>query len=154
MKKFRKKFNLRLFKKGNCYNIKDLCRLLKISEGTVFNWQKQGLQKASNCGNYLIFNAEDVKQFLENRQNKNKQKCCYDEFFCLKCKKPRKPFGNMVDLVQINQKISALKSICEVCFCKINKRVSNRKISQQTFDITKLCVISLLVTINFISIYS
>lgn len=156
MKKFRKKFNLRLFKKGDCYNSKELCNLLGIKEGTIFNWIKQGLQKAKNCGNHLFFNAEDVKDFLCTRQTKRKQKCQENEFFCFKCKKPRSPFGNMVDYVQITEKVACLKSICEICESKINKNISSTKLQEFSifFHITKLCIINLIVLANLISIYS
>ena len=155
-KKFRKKFDIRIFKKGDIYNVKELSRLLTISQGRVFNWQKQGLQKALNCGNNLLFLAEDVRDFLYKKQIKQKQKCHSDEFFCLKCKKPVKPFGNMVDYVQKTEKFGCLKSICEICDSKINKNISSAKLQEfsRIFHITKLCVISLIVLVSLTSIYS
>lgn len=143
-KRFRKKFNLKLFKKGDCYNIKELCRLLEISESTVFNWLKTGLQKANNCNHNLLFSAEDVKDFLYQKQSKQKQKCQEDEFFCFKCKKPVKPLGLMIDVLKIKENVCVLKSFCEFCDSKVNKNVSASKIPElgKIFDIAKGYLVS------------
>ena len=69
---------------------------------------------------YLI-RGDDLARFLAARQNGRKRRCAADEFYCFKCRAPRKAYENIVDIEFVGPARLRLKGICEVCDTPLNK---------------------------------
>lgn len=72
------------------YSTGELAELLRVTKGTIRQWQKEGLEALDpNCKPFL-FRGRDAKQYLQARNQRRKRRLRDNEFFCFKCRKPRK----------------------------------------------------------------
>lgn len=115
--------NPRLVKINRSYTVDEIAKLFGIHKNTVREWIKSGLPVVDNCRPVLILGSE-LRKFLELKRTKNKQTCQPCELYCLRCRKPQKPAGNMADFTPITDKVGNLIAICPVCDAIINKRIN------------------------------
>ena len=123
----------------NCsYTVQDLCQLFGIHKNTVRNWFRKGLAKTDSQRPYLI-HGNDLREFLGKLQKSRKKKCALDEFYCLRCRLPRRALGNMADLQIRSEKSLMLTAFCKACETTLYKLQSLKKLPKilQTFDIPR-----------------
>jgi hypothetical protein len=128
-KKFKRRFNPKLIKIHANYTTQDIADLFHVHIDTVNSWYRSGLKRIDQERPFLVF-GRDLVDFLTRRNKKMKKKTCPDEFFCCKCKEPRKTKGGIVELRIINSKKLMIKGICEICGTKMNKLGSIKKINE------------------------
>lgn len=135
----KRKINLVRIKQNYTYSISDICEDFGVSKNTALNWIKQGLKTVDGKKPYLI-HGSDLLAFLKQKQEAKKSKCQDNELFCMKCQKPQKPFGNIVDIVVMAKNRLNLQGLCGVCDSKINKGFKLKNLSQvkKTFDVGKV----------------
>jgi hypothetical protein len=63
----------------------------------------------------VLVHGTALKVFLKERQRSRRQKCAPGEFFCFRCRAPRKPWGDTADLSFRSDKISNLTALCSIC---------------------------------------
>ncbi len=68
--------------------------------------------------------------FLQARRAKNKQSCRLGEIYCVRCRVPKSPAGDIADYVPITEKFGNLVAICPDCGSLMNRLVSLAKIGQ------------------------
>jgi hypothetical protein len=115
--------NPRLAKIHRNYSVEDVSRLFTIHKNTIRNWLKQGLQAIDDQRPILILGVELVR-FLTQRRNNAKQKCGPGRIYCLPCRAPKVPAGNMADCVQMSANAGSLCGICPDCNRLIYRRVN------------------------------
>lgn len=121
-------FNPRLVKIHRSYLVVEVANIFGIHKNSVRAWIKKGLSTIDKSKPYLI-RGDRLRQFLEARRNKNKCKCQIDEIYCVKCRTPKKPLGNMVDYYpSIQGGISNIMGLCPDCGSRIFRRTSERTI--------------------------
>lgn len=76
---------------------------------------------------YLILGG-DLVDFLKVRA-KPKHKCEPHECYCVKCRKPRRPAGDMAEFVPLNPSSGNLRAFCPVCEKLMHRRVSTTKLA-------------------------
>ena len=111
------------------YTVDEVASLYSVFKGTVRNWIKAGLHVLDEKRPMLILGC-DLAAFHKARQTKNKQKCKTGEMYCVKCRTPKVPDGNMVDYEAITEKMGNLVAICPDCYSTINRRVNFAKLDQ------------------------
>ena len=121
--------NHRLVKIHRSYTVEEIARLFGIHKNTVRNWVKGGLSTVDNKRPMLIL-GQVLVEFLKARREKNKQKCQPGELYCVRCRAPKSPAGDMADCSPITDKIGTLIAICPDCDAIINRHVSLAKIDQ------------------------
>lgn len=129
MKGYKKTFNPNLIKSGMSYSVQDICELYHVHKQSVLAWLKEGLEIIDKKRPCLI-HGDDLRSFILRRQAKRKRKCKNDEFFCLKCREPRKPFDNEVEVAKRNLTTMNMKGLCPVCTSIMNKVVSSKKLNE------------------------
>ena len=129
--------NHRLVKINRSYTVEEIAKLFGIHKNTVRHWVKDGLVAIDDKRPMLIL-GHVLVEFLQTRRMKNKQTCKPGEFYCLRCRAPRSPAGNMADYVPVTEKIGNLVAICPVCNAIMNRNVSLARIGefQGKVDIT------------------
>jgi len=139
VKKYKRTFNPNLIKKDLSYTAKDIVDLLGVHIQTVRGWHKEGLKRIDDTQPYL-FHGSHLKAFIKQRQAKRKHKCQSDEFYCFKCRKPKKAWENAVDLFIKNEKKLNIQGICSLCNSTLNKRdtVKNLKKIHSIFNVLKI----------------
>ncbi len=110
--------------------------LYDVHKNTVHAWiNKHGLLTNDDIRPILIL-GRDLKKFLQERRTQNKRKCLPHEFYCMKCRKPQIPAGNMADYLPMTETTGRLISLCPVCESLINKFFSLSKIQSIKGEIT------------------
>jgi hypothetical protein len=115
----RRTYNTRLIRRGHAYYVQEVADRFVIHKNAVRNWVKQGL-KTIDGNRPMMIHGSDLADFLDNRQRSRKRACMPDEFFCCKCRMPRRAWERLVDLTQLKKERWLVKAIC--CVCSANMR--------------------------------
>jgi len=103
------------------YTVDEVARILGVAKGTVRRWMKCGLPALTDRKPALIL-GEDLVHFLAMRRAP-RQKCALIECYCVKCRAPRKPAGEMAEFVPLTPKTGNLRAICPACGRLMHKRI-------------------------------
>ena len=105
------------------YTYDSAAETLGVTMQTVRAWRPIGLEVMDSQKPHLVLGHE-LKRFLESRMPKARRKLAPDEFYCMSCRTPRAPYGNMADYVPFNHARGRLVALCAVCETPCNKFVS------------------------------
>lgn len=121
--------NPRLAKIHRSYTVEEVACLYGTHRNTVRNWIKQGLAINDDKRPILILGRALVA-FLHIRREKNKKTCQLSEIYCVKCRIPKAPAGDMVEYQAQTEMLGNLIAICPDCNSIMNRRVSFSKLAQ------------------------
>jgi hypothetical protein len=116
-------YNPNLVKIHRNYTYEELAAVFGIHKNTVATWVKNGLFAFQERRPFLI-KGDDAKAFLQKQRASKQQKCKKNEFYCLRCKAPTKPYDGFVEYVPITSAKGRLTGFCDGCESIINKFVS------------------------------
>jgi hypothetical protein len=138
MRRDRKKrtYNPRLVKRDFSYTIEEIAELFGLHENSVRLWLKEGLPTI-DAGRPTLIHGSDLIAFIRKRQTTRKHPCAPDEFYCCRCRKPRRAWESLVDLeIRPGSKV-LLKAVCEVCGGGLNKAGAQAKLAEyrRVFDV-------------------
>lgn len=142
--KRRRNYNLRRIKATWPYTAPEVAKTLGIHKNAVLRWLKEGLRANRDKRPFLI-RGDELIRFLSARQQSRRQKCAADEFYCFKCRVPRKAYLNIADVEFVSPSRFRVKAICEVCSTALNKMqgAGNLAKIQQTFHVQQLAELHL-----------
>jgi lysophospholipase L1-like esterase len=112
----------RAVKKHQSYTVHEAARNQGVAKGTVLRWLKSGLLCLKDQRPWLIL-GPDLITFLKGL-NPAKQKMRADEFYCFKCRAPRKPAFREADFTPRNAATGRLTALCCECTTVMHKSVS------------------------------
>ena len=115
--------NPRLAKIHRNYSVEDISRLFGVHKNTVRNWLKEGLTAIDDRRPTLVLGSE-LSRFLRERRQKTKQTCGPGRIFCIACRAPKVPAGNIVDCIPTSVFAGSLCGICPDCDRLIYRRVN------------------------------
>jgi hypothetical protein len=72
----------------------------------------------------MLIHGFDLADFLQKRRARNKRKCQPGEIYCLRCRKPQIPAGDMADYMPIATTRGNLVGICPTCEAMMYRAVS------------------------------
>ena len=121
--------NHRLVKTHRTYTVEEIASLFHVHRNTVREWVKRGLPTCDDRRPMLILGPE-LAAFLQARRLKNRQTCSPGEIYCVRCRAPRAPAGNMADYQPKTASLGNLIGICPRCDCMMNRRVNPSKLEQ------------------------
>lgn len=106
--------NYRRVKINRNYTVEEIARLFGIHKHTVRHWVKAGLPTCDERRPTLIL-GQDLTLFLQARREKNRRPCRPGEIYCVRCRSPKSPAGNMADYQPITDTLGNLMAICPDC---------------------------------------
>jgi hypothetical protein len=109
------------------YTVKDAADALGAHKNTIAQWIKQGLAVADQSRPVLLLGTA-IRAFLENRKARRKRRLAAGEFYCLKCREPKSPYGGVADYIASSSGLGSLVGLCPVCETLMNRRTSFRKL--------------------------
>ena len=121
--------NPRLVKIHRNYTVEEVACVLKVHKNTVREWIKRGLPIIDDKRPMLIL-GRDLFAFLQAKRVKNKRPCKPNQMYCLRCRDPKIPAGNMVDYQPVTDTLGNLFGICPDCEAGMNRRTSLVKLEQ------------------------
>ena len=121
--------NYRLVKIHRSYTVEEIAQLLGTHKNTVRTWVKAGLPTCDERRPALIL-GRDLAAYLKARRTKNKRPCQPGEMYCVRCRAPKQPAGQMAEYEPVTEKFGSLKGICPDCESMIYRRASFAKLSQ------------------------
>lgn len=119
--------NPRLVKIHRTYSIDEIARLFRCHPNTVRSWQRQGL-KPIDGRRPILFHGEVIATFLRQRRVDAKHPCPPGHIYCLPCREPKQPAGDMAEYVPITATTGNLRGICPTCDRLIHRRVNRMKL--------------------------
>ena len=121
--------NHRLVKIHRSYTVEEIVNLFGNHKNTVRGWVKAGLVTSYDKRPMLSL-GHDLAAFLQARRVKNKQTCKGGEIYCVRCRAPKFPAGDMAEYSRVTEKFGNLMAICPDCNSIMNRRVSIAKLEQ------------------------
>jgi len=128
-----KRHNGRLVKIHRNYTIAEAAARVGAHKHTVSRWIAAGLPTTDDKRPLLI-HGEDLRAFLKAREPP-KQPCGPGEFYCLRCRAPKRPAGGMVDYIPKNAMRGLLRGICPKCDGLIHRAARFDTIRQKGGDL-------------------
>jgi hypothetical protein len=74
--------------------------------------------------------GHELAPFLQARRVKNKQTCRPGEIYCVQCRCPKFPWGDMAEYRPVTEKVGNLTAFCPDCNSIMNRCVSLAKLGQ------------------------
>jgi hypothetical protein len=125
----RRSSNPRLVKVHRSYTVEEIASLLNLHKNTVREWIKKGLATIDNKRPTLI-HGKDLSAYLQARRVKNKRPCKPNQMYCLRCREPKVPAGNMVDYQPKTESMGNLFGFCPDCEVGMNRATSLKKLEK------------------------
>jgi len=135
MAKKKRKYNPNLIRLRRSYSFAEISEVYGLHRRTVENWRNQGLKTIDETFKpYLVIGAE-VRRFLKERNRRRKYPLKPGEFFCPRCRIPRKSLKDRVSVEITDKKLgryrqAIIKGKCEVCGCRLFRFSSDRKVQE------------------------
>jgi hypothetical protein len=117
-----RRFKTRGIKSNKAYEVHELADAACVTPATVRNWFKDGMGRIDDTRPTMILGFQAL-DYLNSRKTKGKRPMQVGEFYCLRCKAARMPFGAMADYVPISTIGGHLKALCGVCECNCNRNI-------------------------------
>lgn len=105
------------------YPVRDIAEILGVHKGTVQRWIRSGRLKPNDDYRPMLVHGKTLREFLKQRQPK-KHRCGIDEWYCMKCRMPRKAAFSEAEITTANGKTCNVLALCETCGTAMHKRVS------------------------------
>lgn len=119
--------NPHLAKTHRSYTIEEVAALYGLHKNTVREWVKHGLPLSDDKRPMLIL-GRALFEFLQTRRAKNKRPCKTDEIYCLRCRSPQRPAGDMAEYQPVTAVTGNLVGICPSCESMLYRRISLAKL--------------------------
>ena len=136
MVKKKRKFNPNLIRARHSYTFAEISEVYGIHRRTVQNWRKRGLKVIDETSKpYLVIGAE-IRRFLKDNSQKRKHPLKPGEFFCPRCKNPRKSLQDRFKIEIRDKRLgkkyrqAIMQGVCEVCYCPLFLFSSDRKVQE------------------------
>ena len=120
--------NPRLAKIHRNYTVEEIATLFGVHRNSVRAWVKRGLPTSDDRRPMLIL-GRDLVAFLQLQRAKNKRTCQPGEIYCVRCRAPKAPAGDMADYEALTATQGNLIAICPDCETIIYRRVSLAKLA-------------------------
>ena len=107
--------------------VEEVSRLFNIHKNTVRNWLRQGLT-AIDGQRPTVIRGVELRRFLMDRRARARQRCGPGRIFCLPCRAPQVPAGNMAECIALGETTGILQGICPDCDRMIYRRLNPQKL--------------------------
>jgi hypothetical protein len=126
--------NPRLAKIHRSYSLEDVSRLFQIHKNTIRTWLRQGL-KPIDDQRPMLLRGDELRRFLTERRARVKQVCGPGRIYCLPCRAPKAPAGNIAECIVASGTTGTLQGICPDCDRMIYRKVNPTKIEEVQGDL-------------------
>ena len=122
-----RRFNYRRVKIHRPHTIAELAAQIGAHRQTIVRWIAAGLPTTDKRP--LLIRGDDFRAFMRAREPV-KQRCQSGQFYCVGCRAPKRPAGNMADYIPHTATRGSLSGICPTCGKMIYRAATLTKIEQ------------------------
>lgn len=122
-------YDTRLVRRDYCYFVSEIADLFHLHPNAVRRWIRARLRTLDDRRPVLVHGG-DLIHFLDARQAQRKQKCTADELYCCRCRRPRRPLFNHVEVHLRSETRLNLSGVCATCGARINRAGSVDRIEE------------------------
>jgi hypothetical protein len=97
--------NISIIKSRRAYTPSEVGALLNVSNGTVYRWMKEGLRPIKKNTNPLLLYGSELKRFLSARRKNRRLTLQPDEFYCVKCRVPKRADPSSIQVTKTGKQI-------------------------------------------------
>jgi hypothetical protein len=101
-------------KSNRSYSVEELAEALGVTPQTVRSWIRQGLPALTGQRPYLVLGCA-FKAFVARTDARRRQPLALGEFFCLRCKAPRKAALAYASYRPTTDTYGRLEALCTAC---------------------------------------
>jgi excisionase family DNA binding protein len=124
-----RRLNPRLAKTHYSFTVEEVANLFRVHRNTVRQWLRHGLPAVDSRRPTLILGRE-LAAFLHTRRESRKRTCKTGEIYCVRCREPRRPAGEMADYEPLTATSGNLIGLCPSCGSLIYRRVNRERLDQ------------------------
>ena len=124
-----RRVNHRLVKIHRSYLVEEAATLLSVHRNTVRQWIKTGLPTSDGKRPTLILGRVLI-DFLQRRKALNKRPCQPGQIYCVRCRCPKHPAGEMAEYQPLTATLGNLIGICPSCDTMMYRRMNLGKLEQ------------------------
>jgi len=131
------KINTARVKSNRSYTVREAAEAVNASPQTIRRWVNvQGMKIIAGILPWLIEGSE-LKRFASGTRRPKMAKPGPGEMTCMKCRAPRKAYGDMADYVSHDGNTGRLVALCETCQSKMHLFCARAKLPELSkfFDI-------------------
>jgi Helix-turn-helix domain len=121
--------NHRLVKAHRNYTVEEAATVLDVHRNTVSHWTKNGL-KSIDAQRPRLIHGSDLAAFLIGRRTAARRPCGPGQMYCLRCRKPVDPAGDMADFIPTTTTLGNLMGICPHCESVIFRKVNTNRLGE------------------------
>jgi hypothetical protein len=129
-----KRYNARRVKVHRNYTLEEAAKLFGAHKNTLRNWLKEGLPKVDDRRPILILGRQ-LASFVHARRQERRQRCAAFEFYCFKCRKPRRLVAGTAEYLPSRAAAGNLRGTCADCGTRMYRRVSLRRLAAWVGDL-------------------
>ena len=119
----------RLAKIHRAYRVDEVAKLYGVHPNTVRHWLKAGLRTVDS-GRPALIHGTDLRAFHQDRRQRRKRLCQPGEIYCMRCRAPRRPAGDLMDCQFQSDRLGSLVGICPQCEALMYRRVSLARLAE------------------------
>jgi excisionase family DNA binding protein len=112
------------------YTVEQAAKLLGVHKNTMRRWIVEGLPVVADGRRPTLILGQELASFLDARRKKAKRTCPPGFIYCVKCRIPQAPAGDMAEYMPMSASSGNLRGICPSCETLIHRRVNFGKLDQ------------------------
>ena len=112
------RFNPQIISRHLSYTIEEIAKEYGITHKTIFRWIEEGLQIIPGQKKPILINGAALKAFILDKNSKKKATLKRHEFYCLRCKVPRRAKRGT-----ITKSGDTRRGECSVCNGKMTRKI-------------------------------
>lgn len=112
------RFNPQIIQGHLSYTIREIVEVLGINQKTCLRWIEEGLATVPGQKKPILILGSELKKFIRQKNSKKKVEMKRHEFFCFKCKAPRRGKRGT-----ITTSGDTKKAECSVCNTKMTRKI-------------------------------
>jgi hypothetical protein len=129
-----KRLNPRRVKIHRCYTVEEVAKLFGVHKNTVRDWLKVGLPRIDGRRPILILGRQ-LAGFLHTRRQRRRQRCRAFEFYCFRCRAPKRAATRTAEYLSVTARSGNLRATCVDCGTRMFRRVSLHKLAVVASDL-------------------
>ena len=110
------------------YTVEEAAAIFGVHKHTVRSWIKSGLPLLDDRRPKLILGS-DLRDFLQKKRQSRKRRCKQFEMYCLRCRGPKRPAGDMADYSRLSGATGRLVGLCPDCNGVMNRYVNGASLA-------------------------